>query len=810
MAQPPVAWNVFGQAFPPQAAATARPYTIGTLFCPGTNQPLANCSVNLEYHDSNGLLGSGTATTDTTGFFSTQDLCPASNTGDHWVITSSCCSQSWTIASTSCFGDLGTLPCAACTQCIPVPSPPPSQMPPQQNILNWWPFDETAGPEAHDLVTQPTVAIYETGSAAPTPGSGKVGHGLYFDGGDHARVADNPSLNHGAGAELSFDMWIKPSTTTGLRTILDKRAFKQGLAVVGYSLFLYNGRLGFQMADGIGASNTCSGPSQATAGTSTCTNYVGSQNITANAWNFVAVVVKGGTLSMYVNGTAPDSFPARQGSMVNSADLQVGRRNPVFGNNHFIGWIDELEHFGRALSPSEIAAVHGAGAGGKCKDFKPMSDAIQDPVIGKPPFWATCNDQTIQACDPDIYCLPGTNSACRIATFQETQWRVCIYSTQYACAADPHKSKGLAISQADFRPSPTAPWVRVIYNAGLAELFATYHSGNLDFYDTEHADWTNVHQPIQYADPGPYGSLVTLSQDASLGPTVVAECRDRGVAWLCQGAPATHQEMRRGQAMVLWGVLDAGNYDYITEYGFRDDGVVTFRIGSSGYNAREPALPDGTEPHIHDALWRVDIDLHGPNANSALLAWHEEDTSPPPHAVDCETPFFGGPTDPNCIPPSDAGYEASARWDPLELTTLVVEDQTTNTLGHKIGYELQPVRTGTARHWPLPGGVPAVSWTQDDFWVTHWKPLENTGWACPWQNPDGYLPWYLDGEPVMNTDVVLWYVASAHHHPIDEDLDPTLNPLGPGVTNTHWFGFHIEPHNLVAGNPLGHPSRCEP
>ncbi|HYU34758.1 MAG TPA: hypothetical protein VEW48_21625 [Thermoanaerobaculia bacterium] len=60
----------------------------------------------------------------------------------------------------------------------------------------------------------------------------------------------------------------------------------------------------------------------------------------------------------------------------------------------------------------------------------------------------------------------------------------------------------------------------------------------------------------------------------------------------------------------------------------------------------------------------------------------------------------------------------------------------------------------------------------------------------------------------MNSDVVLWYVASAHHHPSDEDLDTA--GLGPGVTNKHWFGFHLEPHNLVAGNPLGHPAKCDP
>ena len=41
---------------------------------------------------------------------------------------------------------------------------------------------------------------------------------------------------------------------------------------------------------------------------------------------------------------------------------------------------------------------------------------------------------------------------------------------------------------------------------------------------------------------------------------------------------------RRGQKLLLWGVLDAANYRYIIEYGFQDDGVITFRVGSTGRN----------------------------------------------------------------------------------------------------------------------------------------------------------------------------------------------------------------------------------
>ncbi len=35
--------------------------------------------------------------------------------------------------------------------------------------------------------------------------------------------------------------------------------------------------------------------------------------------------------------------------------------------NFFVGMIDEVEYFNRALAPGEVAAIRNAGAGGKCK-----------------------------------------------------------------------------------------------------------------------------------------------------------------------------------------------------------------------------------------------------------------------------------------------------------------------------------------------------------------------------------------------------------------------------------------------------------
>src|SRR5260370_41748208 len=98
--------------------------------------------------------------------------------------------------------------------------------------------------------------------------------------------------------------------------------------------------------------------------------------------------------------------------------------------------------------------------------------------------------------------------------------------------------------------------------------------------------------------------------------------------------------MRRGESLVLWGVLSAGNYRYIIEYTFRDDGLIRFRCGSTGHNGGG----DEWQPPMHNAWWRIDFNLGGPDHNSVELIEHIE-----PHpqgnkskALTLRTPFNRG------------------------------------------------------------------------------------------------------------------------------------------------------------------------
>ncbi len=401
----------------------------------------------------------------------------------------------------------------------------------------------------------------------------------------------------------------------------------------------------------------------------------------------------------------------------------------------------------------------------------------------------------VVSCNPTVCNHP--DSYCVQVSFPDTEWRACIRDVGM---------KGLWVGPVDLRRESGDPWRRVLYEAGLAEIHVAYDQyTNGENNDLPDMRW-GTQLPMTTDDAGPHGALLTLP--GASDPEVVAEVRDRGPAWLCKfagnattGAPPKY-EVRRGEELLLWGVYDGGDYDNIIQYGLRDDGTMTFRTGATGYNNNDSSatgpLSQTFEPHVHTGLWRVDIDLNGAAHDSAHLVEHFEPapSGPNHNGKVIEGPFKGG-------------KEGLTYWNPYRFTSLTVEDQTPNVHGNPMGYSLVPIRTGSARHF----GASQV-WTHFDLGVTQYKNPHAgpKGWTQTWMWPDDYLldDWQ-EGGSVIDTDLVLWHNTSSLHTPHDEDraASPYTNELN-GVTNIHWSGFDMEPHNLFNHNPLGGPGRCGP
>ncbi|HST19731.1 MAG TPA: LamG domain-containing protein [Blastocatellia bacterium] len=227
---------------------------------------------------------------------------------------------------------------------------------PPGTLQAWWPFKETASP-AHDALGHGVNKGVWVGG--PTPSQGMVGKALSFNGvNQFVRVTNNPFIDFSNNCDaITIDAWIK-TCATGLQVFVDKRVLTPGFTFVqGYEMFVFNGRLGFQMANG-----------------NTFVNYVapvGSTNLSDNRWHLVAVTVTRCTTSaqgiLYVDGNAVLNFTPLTGSLSNTADLLIG--GGFSGSStltSFNGSIDELEIFKGRLKSTEILRLYQAGWAGKC------------------------------------------------------------------------------------------------------------------------------------------------------------------------------------------------------------------------------------------------------------------------------------------------------------------------------------------------------------------------------------------------------------------------------------------------------------
>ncbi|HVR43069.1 MAG TPA: hypothetical protein VMS56_06435 [Thermoanaerobaculia bacterium] len=396
----------------------------------------------------------------------------------------------------------------------------------------------------------------------------------------------------------------------------------------------------------------------------------------------------------------------------------------------------------------------------------------------------------IRACGTDV-CSTSQPHACVEISNAETAWRTCISN---------QGRRGLVLGPTDLRRTRSGPWMRVLKEAGVAEIFVPYHGLALRLYDHETTSAASI-RAVTPADAGPDGTVLTLSGQPA--PQIVVETSDRGIAWLCKESRSIS---RRGEELVLWGVQDAANYDFIIEFRLRDDGSIGFRLGATGFN--NPYFPprSTTEPHMHDALWRIDVDLDGPGGDTAVQWSHVETAEVPRFARDVDEPFNGG-------------REGAVPWDPEAFYTIGVVDGRLNAHGNRIGYAMRIATGGIARHFG--GSGREERFTQSDFAVTTFKQSERDALFdsahVRYLQPDQYLlgqdfpgMGVSDGESVENTDVVLWHRSSAHHHPHDEDHAPgDPSNLMTGITSVHWQGVDLEPRNLFDFNPLGGPSRTQ-
>ncbi|PZV11175.1 MAG: hypothetical protein DCF22_15025, partial [Leptolyngbya sp.] len=215
-------------------------------------------------------------------------------------------------------------------------------------LMGWWPLGDGDG-KVSDRLGQSNGVV--TGAERRTHLQGdRLGpsRSLFFPRGAYAAIPDAPNVGTG---DFSICLWAKTSGyLRDTEVLLDKRMETSG-PVRGWSLFLYNGQLGFQIADG------------------NWLNFLlvtsGRQAPVDGNWHHLAITINrdqaaGGR--WYIDGQAvgsPFSVTHHAGSLSNEFPLTLGRRSDADGG-FFGGELSDVRLYERALTAEEIYQVYGS------------------------------------------------------------------------------------------------------------------------------------------------------------------------------------------------------------------------------------------------------------------------------------------------------------------------------------------------------------------------------------------------------------------------------------------------------------------
>jgi hypothetical protein len=237
---------------------------------------------------------------------------------------------------------------------------------PPQGILAWWPFDETTGPTANELIAGRVGTYF----GSPTPAPGEVANALRFHGSpDFVGVANDPVWHFGVN-DFSIELWANFSAPTG------------GSIGEPSDIFIGND-------DGPGDQNKWF----FALGGGFLNFHVNSPTLgpmffplapltpALNTWYHLAVTRAGALYTLYINGTPVASATNTASIPSPSAFLTIGEAENIGFVN---GLLDEVTIYNRALTAAEIQSIWAAGTAGKCKPSSGPALAIAsvNPSVG--------------------------------------------------------------------------------------------------------------------------------------------------------------------------------------------------------------------------------------------------------------------------------------------------------------------------------------------------------------------------------------------------------------------------------------------
>lgn len=389
------------------------------------------------------------------------------------------------------------------------------------------------------------------------------------------------------------------------------------------------------------------------------------------------------------------------------------------------------------------------------------------------------------------------------------------------------KRPGVVLS--DINVQDKGDWRSVLYQAHLSEVFVPYMDPGSGWY------WRT------YMDSGEYGFGIFMSPlrkgidcpaYATFLPAVLHQ--DSGAPLeipdaICVferniGDPAwrhfevfaqsetqmTPAEGRPATELVFRSASEVGNYDYLIDYVFHQNGGIDIMVGSTGLDAVKGAAstsmkddtaaeetrygtliaPNLVAPnHDHFFNFKLDFDIDGQQntfMRAALVPGEPEAGSP-------RRSFW-------VVEKQAAKTELEGRYRVNPATPAMYHVMNMNVesgLGHNPSYMIMPHNSVAYSPLDTQNDPPMMRNGYIDY--TIWNTLEDPTrryaggkLAFASSGADSLPNWVKADKPIANADVVTWYTMGFHHVPHMEDWP---------VMSTMWKGIKLKPFNFFESNP---------
>jgi len=272
------------------------------------------------------------------------------------------------------------------------------------------------------------------------------------------------------------------------------------------------------------------------------------------------------------------------------------------------------------------------------------------------------------------------------------------------------------------------------------------------------------------------------------------------VAWRHGRERGAVIEARPKRDLVLRMFMTAGNYDYLFDWVFQQDGTLRVSVGATGMDQTKGISGKGGDEqygriiapnlvginHSHFFSFRLDLDVDGP-ANSFLADRLRTERLP---ASNPRRSIWKVETD-------SAGTESAAmRHSTMTAPEIwrLVNPSVKGAYGSPVGYQID-------------GHGALTLLTEDDYMQRRAGFTNHTLWVTPYRSEelyaagdyptlstagDGLPKWTAANRPIANTDLVAWLTMGFHHVPRPEDW-----PIMPVA----WHSFEIRPVGFFARNP---------